>query len=1017
MNSHLSSNHKFLIICLVLGVLAIAMASLLSGYLAILAAVVFCLTLFILRHLVMPPGYGANRIRALSLIGAFGIVASWGAWANIVNSAIKSVLSQPEIAEKFPWASSIKIDGEPPFIVLLFVLACIWIVNHYMQDRSIASGHPNPLDEDFPEERFQSKLASFCSALNNHLVQVDLESNWSPDYYTELEVEVEILSSHRSIYRKKIMNLQSAIRADRASQAFLILGTPGAGKSVALRKLARDMLKEVGSTGRIPIYINLREWAPSSTALSPSVSELERFVIESVKARGDLFTEDFVDSYFKKLWSSGRLFFIFDSFDEMPLLLDTDESSEIINSLSEMLFRFISSQNNSRGVLASRVFRRPTQSYLAQKVLEIRPLSETSIHEALDRFPAFTSELKNSLFRDRLDLVPIARNPFLMALLGEWVNEQHTLPANQAQIYESYLLARLAKCTSKISSRGLTVEEIMEATKEIAWFVFNSHSYGLEAPVRVISSSIGHSNIESVIEILSYARIARVTKGESSSFAFVHRRFLEYFVTMRLLETPSDAPIEHIPTDSRGRDALVLYAQLCSDEEAQRLGLICWKEIQDNFRSDINRLRAIHCLRFLVDAFFSRRSAISSFQTPLGKLIRQHVENGDNIIHAKICLEATGLLPESESVPILNLAIEGEDSWLQETSFRACRNLPRLEKNLESGMISYLERMPIIQFWRTRRILKLGLSLSDSLQGVKKIADIRSFNIQLSILATIAAAIISPETSYLSMGVTLFIFFLAALSNLVSASSVTIIKKQASYGFFPFFAPTLADALISIFRFAAPGLFMWNAAIRLLAPAEYKSAPYYGESFFDGIGWGLPELDALPLILISIAILDWLLIARAFRGILRAVSSIKIALEICAYIAVGITGLLLVASFVEYIKGGIIYKVIGGFFVVALILLIIGYVFLIIGLARDYTKDFLLVRSIHFSSSTTRAEIAKKMAALRTTHGKSLYVSKLEKMRVIAVGDWPSDFKLTVGGGAALSALARLEEKWLRLDR
>jgi len=60
--------------------------------------------------------------------------------------------------------------------------------------------------------------------------------------------------------KKRIVDLQRALRGDRATHAFLVLGDPGAGKSVALRKLARDMLDEVGRTGRVPIYINLREW-------------------------------------------------------------------------------------------------------------------------------------------------------------------------------------------------------------------------------------------------------------------------------------------------------------------------------------------------------------------------------------------------------------------------------------------------------------------------------------------------------------------------------------------------------------------------------------------------------------------------------------------------------------------------------------------------------------------------------------------------------------------------------------
>ena len=166
------------------------------------------------------------------------------------------------------------------------------------------------------------------------------------------------------------------------------------------------------------------------------MQELEAFVVENVKARGDLFTEEFADQNFRSLWQHGRLFFLFDSFDEIPELLDVNEESWLLDALSDLLSRFIATNPHSRGALASRVFRRPTQSYLAQKVLEIRPLSEDRIEIALKRFQAFTPELRQALFRDRADLVPIARNPFLMALLGEWVNEHRNLPQTQAQLYD-----------------------------------------------------------------------------------------------------------------------------------------------------------------------------------------------------------------------------------------------------------------------------------------------------------------------------------------------------------------------------------------------------------------------------------------------------------------------------------------------------------------------------------------------------------------------------------------------------
>jgi NACHT domain-containing protein len=128
-----------------------------------------------------------------------------------------------------------------------------------------------------------------------------------------------------------------------------VLGDPGAGKSVAFRKLSIEMLREVPQTGRVPIYVNLREWLPrehSGTMYAtaqrwtednkPTVKDLGEFVIKSV-SKGDVFMEDFVNTYFHKMWEHGRLFFVLDSFDEIPELLDVDEDSWLIDHLSKLM--------------------------------------------------------------------------------------------------------------------------------------------------------------------------------------------------------------------------------------------------------------------------------------------------------------------------------------------------------------------------------------------------------------------------------------------------------------------------------------------------------------------------------------------------------------------------------------------------------------------------------------------------------------------------------------------------------
>lgn len=1015
----MSGNHKFVLAVLLTVAAVVGAAYYASGVAAFFFAVLISVMVYLLRPLVMPAGYGKNKIRVLCVAGTLGLAAAWGGWAGFANDLLAALWNSQQFSAAPVWIKSIRISDQPSPYTLFFVFAVIFVVNYFMREGPIGGGLPVPLDKDFPEESFKRKLEAFCNALQLDLITADQKSNWSPEYYTELQAEVEVLSSNGMASRRKIVNLQEAIRKDRNAQAFLILGIPGAGKSVALRKLARDMFSEVGNS-RIPIYINLREWVRADDEKAQSarfeVGELETFVIDSLRRRGDVFTEEFVDEYFRKLWRAGRLFFIFDSFDEMSELLDADEDSEVINALSDVISRFLRTHPLSRGVLASRVFRRPTQAFHAQKLLEIRPLSEASISDALSRYPEFNNSLRRKLFTERPDLIPLARNPFMMALLGTWVKAQRDLPTSQPQIFEGYINVRLDACSARLKRANISAERVKFVSMELAWFVFRSSVFGLEAPVKLISQHFKSAEVDAVVDVLDYARIARVTHGEDKSFAFVHRRFLEYFVTVKLLSHPEDVPVSHIPTDSRGRDALVLYAQLCDEKEAGRIAQLCWDEIFANFGDPDLRIRAIHCLRFLIDAFGARRNIIAHFEETLSAFVMDHVTKGDSLIMAKICLEATGLLSESRAAPVLTSAISGQDSWLQETAFRSCRQLPKLNPALEESIASYVMSIPDLGFWANRKSLLLSLSLSDALRGVYHTARTRLFNMWMSIGGAVLAVILSPA---MAGAVLLYSAFMSltgvAMSQQVKNKDGSVERKAKASTQKMIFSRWLndrgfLDLLVTFTRMFGSFALLFTNVIKLMQ-GELDSEkticllPSCGS-------WGV-EISA-ALIISSLLLVDWCLICRLARETFK-LSKLSENISIAAVVILVLCGifmfirwaerfpeLLVIFSYVGFAIGGSAMAFVFGGLCVA---------------AWKSFKDTRSLRSISLPTMLTRNEIAQIFSGLATSYGRLRFVRSLERSRITASGDWPPGFKLSVGQGEAMCALARLEERWLRLDR
>lgn len=1020
----LSSSQRLLIILLALGVAGILVAHLQIGLIgALLVALFICTGLWITRVIWLPPGFGATRVRLASLSGVFVLAGSFGVWAPIVNALVGPVLDSSALAASFPVLKGLRIESEPSLAVLLFVLITIFVVNYFLPDRSISGRHPESTDREFPEKDYNSRLRDFCQVLRRQLTDIDRETNWSHQYFTPLDADVEVLSDSGRMPSRRVTDLIGALRRDKNSQAFLVLGDPGAGKSVALRKLALEMLEEVSDTGRVPIYVNLREWLPKAAesegsgfwteARKPTVQELAEFVISSVKERSDVFTGEFIDQYFRKMWEHGRLFFVLDSFDEIPSLLDVREDSWLIEELSEVVWKFIAGTPASRGVLASRFFRQPTAAFQAAKVLEVRPLSEEKVVRVLQRYPKFSPALQKQLFSNRGDLIPVARNPFLMALLGPWVEKEQYLPPSQNLIYESYLQGQLARCGERLRKHGLSVENVLTTAREIAWFIFQSDKYGLEAPIAELNAQQFTAPASAVIDVLTYGRIARVGTADLQNFAFVHRRFLEYFVALQLIDTPDCLPLNDIPTDSRGRDALVLFAQVTDDERAESLARYCWSQVIEHFPTRDTRLRAIHCLRFLSDAFRSRLTAIRSFQAELAEFVRRNSSPEQDVLAAKHALEATGLLAYEQAEPIIRSAIVEPSEWLRETAFRACRHVSRPTPALESALKEYVWSIPIVTLIRNRRNLLFSLSLSDGLRGVRRMALYRLLDLGLwsgGILLLFFPIPIRlvPLLLTTPVSVLLFLRFMAFLLRSDEAS-----RDTRGWPLYRIFGgqPRAADEVVCYVR-------LYSLITGVILLGFFTSVMYLAAQ---RVATAESPIRNGELLVLSVQACGTMLI-MPWVGFVRVIT-LKGTLQMLwralrQFVNYGLPG---VACLVAIILTVDRLPVIAMSLSIVMAVCAIGTVgyWLSSQLPKLHTlcRDYLTFRKLKVFSEMTRTEITNAVSQLSTQYFRTRYVAELRRHRTQASGNWPESLQLVDRSDAAITELARLEERWLRLDR
>ena len=98
-----------------------------------------------------------------------------------------------------------------------------------IERRQILPLSPSVLDEEdtlFKKPDYKKLRNRFCKFMEGYLDRLDEETNWSDSYYEPLEAEIEIVgqSGKRS---RVVADLIKAIRHDKKSPAFLLIGDPG----------------------------------------------------------------------------------------------------------------------------------------------------------------------------------------------------------------------------------------------------------------------------------------------------------------------------------------------------------------------------------------------------------------------------------------------------------------------------------------------------------------------------------------------------------------------------------------------------------------------------------------------------------------------------------------------------------------------------------------------------------------------------------------------------------------------
>ena len=666
-------------------------------------------------------------IKNVSLIVASSFVSGIVFFQEYLQAYIIQIFGQ-----QFPTLN----DSGPSDIVLvgltIFLFGVICIVNRWNGDELTSKRRKSVLDKQDNQQDREELIRDLSTYIEN----LDEELNWNHEKFVELEADVDVVL--KSGRRRSQGSVTQAIKKNHKSELFLVLGDPGSGKSVALRSLVRTLLKEARDGGHIPIYINLREWPLTVESFSSNSTidsnAFHDYVLGYLESQLSVTSFDFFKENFKTLQSEGQIFFILDSFDEIPAVLDIHEGSRTIKELSELLYRYILSGHNARGLIASRYFRRPTPRH-ERCLLEIRPFNEARIAELIDKLAVFPEALKIKVFSESAHLGALARNPFLLSLILDYEKFQTSqIPDSQAELFGRYISQVIGKVKADLSTESISDNDLRRICIQIANYMFDHSSLGLEAPTADLESICKTANLKNVLETFRDFRFFRIS--QSGNLSFAHRRFQEYFLILRFNEGAVDLPLEAITKDNRWRDAMVLYSEIApysttnsGPGNAEEIAEFCWNEMQVLFEQDPlldppRYLKGLNALRFLVEAFRSRPEVIQKFNDIFSIEISSAIDwkSGQNIdlLKARYAVECVPFLTFPWSGKVLISALEMSSSLLSQLAFRACRYFGKVPKNILLSLEDYVLGLTSVEFSEQRRDIKIALSYGDQFESLLK---------------------------------------------------------------------------------------------------------------------------------------------------------------------------------------------------------------------------------------------------------------------------------------------------------
>ncbi len=587
------------------------------------------------------------------------------------------------------------------------------------------------------EERERRRTRNlFARTLHGEIERIDRLNDWSDDRFAQLEAEVEV-ESFRAWWLRALRPLTPAttVRRERSlsrvlrrsrEQLIILEGEPGAGKSVAMRRVALEVLARallpLRLRPRLPVYVNLRDLVrPEGVEVNAQfIADFVRRCLNRTKSNA---IHTYLETWFADEMATGGFLFLFDSFDEIPEVLASTAADDVVASYAQAIRDFCVTMSTCRAVIASREYRGP-RALPATRVRVLR-LSLDRQLLLVRRFglnAANTQRVEAFLGDPGAEMRPLVENPMFLALVCNRMALDGILPAAPREVFSSYVETRIKQFRVEIRALlGPRAESLRAFAQSVAFEMGVNTSLGLSPSRTDLLKALGkRATVEGFtplgddgnkwLDALERAKIGRPGDDpEHRAFTFVHRRFQEFFAAERLLADSTQVPPTEIISNARWREAAVALLQTQDADTAAPLVAAARNLLEieaqhlltTSLHTDLHVPYAwqpgtLHVLGILDAAYAGRTTMVPAAVTEVAFFVLGSIRKRGTILDLKWILEIAGFLPGEQIAQLFPRGEELDFDVLRDTVLRTLGKLPKLDNEIRG--------------WVHRTILKLAVS-------------------------------------------------------------------------------------------------------------------------------------------------------------------------------------------------------------------------------------------------------------------------------------------------------------------